>query len=78
MELENQAREPDSIEGLGHLEKDIPAASSCHKGGGNRVHNEKALIDCGMVKPETVLVLWDVIFLIKSRKDMFKEEFFKH
>jgi hypothetical protein len=59
LELEQQARVPDSIEGLGHVEKDTPAVLPPLKGGGNGVHNAKALLDCGMGRPKAKLVVWD-------------------
>ena len=76
--LEKKARVSDSIEGLGHVEKGTLAVPSCLKRGGNKVHNAKALIDCGMERPETETVVWDGVFFIKDVKDALKEEFFKH
>ena len=72
-----QARVPDSIEGLGNVEKDTPALPSCLKGGRNGVRNAKALMDCGMARSKAELVVWVGVFFIKDRKDTFKE-FFKH
>jgi hypothetical protein len=69
---------PDSIEGLGHVEKDTPAVLPPLKGGRNGIHNAKALLDCGMERPKAKLVVWDGFSLSKDRKDTFEEEFFKH
>jgi hypothetical protein len=45
LELEQQARVPNSIERLRDVEKDAPAILFSLKGGGNGVYNPEALLD---------------------------------
>lgn len=59
LELQKQARVPNSIKSLRHIEEDTPAILLPLKSRRNYVNDSECLLGCGVFRPETKLMMWD-------------------
>ena len=76
LELGEQALMPDSIKRLFNIEEGHSEILFKLKGGCHSIHYSMALMDCGVVRAEAKLAIWNDILAFQDRIETSKEQFF--